>query len=95
MFGIKYICYDNLESEIGYWLAKVAQGYGVISQSINSIKEYLKDNGIKIIKISCISENTNAIAVAVRTGGIRIRIVKNYKSINVKTFDLNVYSVRL
>ncbi len=95
VFGIKYICYANSESEIGYWLAEVAQGYGVVSQSINSIKEYLKGKGIKTIKISCISENISAIAVAVRAGGIKTKSVKNYKSINKKTFDLNVYSVNL
>ncbi|MFT4693274.1 MAG: ribosomal-protein-serine acetyltransferase [Francisella sp.] len=95
VFGIKYVCYDKLESEIGYWLAEIAQGYGVVSQSINSIKEYLKDEGIKTIKISCISENVNAIAVAVRAGGIKTKSVKNYKSINKKIFDLNVYSIRL
>ena len=95
VFRIKYVCYDKLESEIGYWLAEVAQGYGVVSQSINSIKEYLKGKGVKTIKISCISENTSSIAVAVRAGGIKTEIIKDYKSINGVIFDLNIYSVNL
>ncbi|QLE78891.1 GNAT family N-acetyltransferase [Francisella sp. Scap27] len=95
VFGIKYICYDKSESEIGYWLAKKAQGYGVISQSISSIKKHLRKKRVKTIKISCISENKNAIAVAIKAEGVRVNVVKNYKSINGKIFNLNVYSIRL
>lgn len=95
VLGIKYVCYDNFESEIGCWLAGAAQGCGVISKSINSVKEYLKNKDVKVIKSSCINKNTSAIAVAVRAGGVRTEIVKDYRSINGVVFDLNVYSVDL
>ena len=95
VFGIKYVCYDNSEPEIDYWLAEAAQGCGIISQSISLVKEYLKNKGVKVIKISCINENTSAIAAAIRAGGVGTEIIENYKYINGRIFDLNVYSVKL
>ncbi|MED7819457.1 MULTISPECIES: GNAT family N-acetyltransferase [unclassified Francisella] len=95
VFNIKYICHRRSEAEIGYWLAKSAQGFGVVSKAIASIKEYLRDRKIKTIKISCLNKNEPGIAVISKAGGVMIGSIKDYRVIDGMSFDLNLYEVKL
>ncbi|WP_395167529.1 GNAT family N-acetyltransferase [Francisella salimarina] len=95
VFNIKYICHQRSEAEIGYWLAKSAQGFGVVSKTITSIKKYLKNKNIKTIKITCLNKNKPGIAVISRAGGIMTGSIKNYRVIDGINFDLNLYEVKL
>ncbi|WP_150466407.1 GNAT family N-acetyltransferase [Francisella sp. SYW-9] len=95
VFNIKYICHQIAEAEIGYWLAKSAQGFGVVSKAILSVKEYLKNRKIQTIKITCLDENKPGIAVISRAGGVMVGSIKDYRVIDGMSFDLNLYEVKL
>jgi ribosomal-protein-serine acetyltransferase len=92
IFNIKYICHHKSEAEIGYWLAKSVQGFGIVSKTIVSIKEYLKNKNIKTIKVCCLDKNAAGINVIKRVGGV-IDTIKDYRSIEDESFNLNIFNV--
>ena len=95
IFGIKVVYQEQSEAEIGYWLSQRAQGNGVISNIIASIREILKSENIKHLRITCLNENKASIAVAIRAGAKHTDTVHQYMHIGGKLQDLNIYTVQL
>ena len=95
VFGIKAICYEHLEAEIGYWLSQAAQGHGIISQAVASIGRVLKNQEIEKLKITCLDENKASIAVAKRAGATQTDTIHQYMQMGGKLQNLNIYTVQL
>ncbi len=95
IFGVKSLCREQSEAEIGYWLSQGAQRYGVVSRIISEVCTILKSEGIHFLKINCLQENQASIAVAERSGAIHTGIISDYLQVAGQFQDLYTYTKRL
>ncbi len=65
--GLVYINWESRSTEIGYWLAKSAQGHGYITRSCRVLLRYaFADRKLDRVLIRCAADNTRSRAVAER-----------------------------
>ncbi|BBM82832.1 GNAT family N-acetyltransferase [Candidatus Uabimicrobium amorphum] len=96
IFGIKSLCHEKSEVEIGYWLSQHAHGNGIVTQIISTVCESLKHKkNIKYLKICCLEENHASISVAKSVGGIHTNTIHKYFEIDGILQDLHVYTAKL
>ena len=95
VFGIKSVCTEKSEAEIGFWLSQKAQGKGLISQAISAVSELLKQQNIRTLKMTCLHENKASIAVAKRAGAVHTGTEPNYLNIDGQLQDLQIYTLQL
>lgn len=67
--GFHNLDLKNKSAHIGYWLAKEAQGKGIMTRCCRALFDYLFDDlGLNRIQINCNVENTKSRAVPERLG---------------------------
>lgn len=60
--------WQNLECELGYWIAKEFEGHGVVSEAISLIEAELKQNNLKKVKLRIHRYNVRSIKSAKSSG---------------------------
>ena len=67
--GIHNLDWRNKSTHTGYWLAKQAQGKGIMTRCCRALFDYLfNDFGLNRIQINCNIENTKSRAIPERLG---------------------------
>ena len=67
--GFHNLDLKNKSAHIGYWLAKEAQGKGIMTRCCRALFDYLFDDlGLNRIQINCNIENTKSRAIPERLG---------------------------
>jgi ribosomal-protein-serine acetyltransferase len=81
-------------TEIGYWVAKDAQGDGVVTKACRTLIQYVFDDlGLNRIELRCSTVNTRSAAVAERLGFTREGTLRQAEFINEKPHDFYVYGL--
>lgn len=95
LIGLKSTDTENLNTEIGYWLAEQYQGKGIISKSVSALCEYAFNNmKMNRIVIKCAVGNTRSSNIPKRLGfkfeGIEREAERTAEG---SFFDIEVYSL--
>jgi ribosomal-protein-serine acetyltransferase len=81
-------------TEIGYWVAKDAQGDGVVTKACRTLIQYVFDDlGLNRIELRCSTVNTRSAAVAERLGFTREGTLRQAEFINEKPHDFYIYGL--
>ena len=84
----------NRSAEIGYWIAKDAQGRGIITKCCRVLIDYLFDvMGLNRVQINCNVENTRSRAVPERLGFKLEGIHRQCEYLNGRFGDWAVYAM--
>jgi len=90
--GLVYINWENLSTEIGYWLAQDAQGQGLITRSCRVLTRYaFVDRKLKRVLIRCAAENVRSRAVAERLGFVLHGMIEPKIWLHGKRADETLY----
>ena len=96
VFGIKSISVGRGIAEVGYWLAHVAHGNGIIVKIIAQLSSFLLANtDAKIIEFRCLENNTASIRVAKKSGAEFVDLIPNYMNTDNEEQDLHIYQLQL
>ena len=82
---------DKDMAGIGYWLGANYQGQGVVTKCVNVMTQYAFDNGIKVVYISCATENYASQNVAKRAGYTFNHTKSNAEKLQSGMVDNHVY----
>lgn len=66
--GIHTISWEHDRAELGYWIAREAEGQGYVAEAVGLLERALADMGFHRVQISCRSDNLRSIHVAERAG---------------------------
>jgi ribosomal-protein-serine acetyltransferase len=92
--GIYKIDAQNKIGEIGYWLAKNAQGKGIITKSCKALIDFcFYDLRLNRIEIKCGTENTKSKVVPKRLNFKLEGVMKQGELLYDRFIDLNLYSL--
>lgn len=84
----------NKSAHIGYWLAKEAQGKGIITRCCRVLLDYLfNDLGLNRVQINCMVENVKSRAIPVRLNFVEEGIGRQSGFHLGKFVDFVVYSM--
>jgi ribosomal-protein-serine acetyltransferase len=95
VIGVKSVCPETLEAEVGFWLCQSAQGRGVATQAISIVRESLSSTNAKALRFCCLELNQASIAVAKRAGATHVLTKPSYISVGGQVQDLYVYRLGL
>ncbi|WP_194842615.1 GNAT family N-acetyltransferase [Endozoicomonas sp. OPT23] len=95
VFGIKSVCRESSEAEIGYWLSEHAHGHGVIAKITMEVCNLLANEGVQSLKITCLEENQASITVAKRLGAVHTDTLSGYMEMAGRLQDLHIYTLKL
>jgi len=69
IIGLKDTDFDNLKTEIGYWLSELYQGKGIITQSCKALINYVfEELNLNRVQIKAASGNLKSCAIPERLG---------------------------
>ncbi len=84
----------NKSAHIGYWLAKEAQGKGIITRCCRVLLDYLFDDlGLNRVQINCMSENVKSRAIPERLNFVEEGIERQSGFHLGKFVDFVIYSM--
>lgn len=84
----------NKSTHIGYWLAKDAQGKGIMTRCCTVLIDYLfGDFGLNRVQINCNIDNVRSRAIPERLGFTLEGIHRQVELINGRLGDWAVYSM--
>jgi ribosomal-protein-serine acetyltransferase len=94
LVGLKDTDYDNLRTEIGYWLAEGFQHKGIMTRCVRTLVDYaFSDLGLHRIQIRCAVGNTASKKIPRRLGFIKEGVERDGELLSDNLFtDLEVYS---
>jgi len=93
LISLKDIDYLNRKTEIGYWLAEVMQGKGIITRSVKKMMEYAFRNlNLNRIQIKVAVGNKKSAAIPSRLGFEFEGIERDGEFHTYKYFNLETYS---
>ncbi|HEX4925472.1 MAG TPA: GNAT family protein [Bdellovibrionales bacterium] len=94
IIGFHAIDWDHKRTSIGYWLARDAQGRGLMSRACAALVNHaLVTLGLERVEIRCATGNTKSQAIPERLGFTFEGISRNYEVVNGKSLDHRVYSM--
>ena len=94
MIGVFGLNTQARAGEIGYWLAKEAQGQGIITRSCRAILDYVFAlEGMNRVQIRAAAGNTRSRAVAERLGFTLEGVQRQAELVNGVYLDLAMYSM--
>lgn len=94
MIGFHKLDLKNRSAHIGYWLAKEAQGSGVMTRCCRVLCDYLFDElGLNRIQINCNVENTKSRAIPERLGFEIEGVLRQIEWLNDRFGDWAVYAM--
>ncbi|HSU26093.1 MAG TPA: GNAT family N-acetyltransferase [Pyrinomonadaceae bacterium] len=92
--GYNYFDYENLKTEIGYWLGSSFQGKGLITKACGvAIDNAFGEFGLNRIEIRCGSENWKSRKIPERLGFREEGTARQAEWLHHRFIDLVVYSM--
>jgi ribosomal-protein-serine acetyltransferase len=92
--GLHQIDWHNRTASIGYYLAKSAEGNGVMTRAVQALLNYaFFDLGLNRIEIRCGVNNKKSRAIPERLGFTREGLVRDGEQLYGKYHDLIVYGM--
>ena len=94
MLGAHYVDWPSRKTELGYWLARDAEGRGVMTRAVRGLVRVLfVDHGLRRVEIRCHVDNLRSRAVPERLGFAHEGMMRSGASFHGEPFDLAVYSL--
>ncbi|MDR7001272.1 GNAT family protein [Neobacillus niacini] len=91
--GLQQIDWHNRFTSIGYYLAKNAEGYGIITRSVRAMLNYaFFQLGLNRVEIRCGIKNTKSRAIPERLGFVKEGIIRDGEQLYGRFHDLFIYS---
>lgn len=92
--GFHNLNLKNKSAHIGYWLAKEAQGKGIMTRCCRVLFDYLFDDfGLNRLQINCNVENTRSRAIPERLGFQLEGVLRQVEWLNDRFGDWAVYAM--
>ncbi len=92
--GLHQIDWYNSMASIGYYLARKAEGHGIITRSVHALLNYtFFQLGINRIEIRCGVKNKKSRAIPERLGFVKEGTLRDGEQLNGHFHDLTVYSM--
>jgi ribosomal-protein-serine acetyltransferase len=92
--GLHYIQKHNKSAAIGYWLAKEAEGRGLITQSCQALLRYgFTSLDLNRIELKCSTGNWRSAAVAERLRFTKEGVLRQAEWVNTRFLDLYQFSL--
>ena len=92
--GFHHIDVNNKSAAIGYWLAKDAEGKGIITNACSKIIEYgFNDLGLNRIEIKAATHNPKSQAIPQKLHFTQEGILRQAEFVNGSYFDIVVYGL--
>ncbi|WP_066068241.1 GNAT family N-acetyltransferase [Neobacillus soli] len=92
--GLTQLDWYNSMTSIGYYLAKKAEGHGVITRSVKALLNYsFFKLGLNRVEIRCGVKNIKSQAIPERLGFIKEGIIRDGEQLNGHFHDLFIYSM--
>ncbi|MCM3567931.1 GNAT family N-acetyltransferase [Neobacillus mesonae] len=92
--GIHQIDWYNKAASIGYFLAKNAEGNGIITRSVKAVLNYAYfDLGLNRMEIRCGVKNTKSRAIPERLNFVREGTIRDGELLNGFYHDIIIYSM--
>jgi len=94
LVGFKDTDYDNLRTEIGYWLAEGYQRKGIMTACVRTLVNFAFDEmGLNRVQIRCAVENVPSKNIPRRLGFTKEGVERNGELLSNDVFtDLEIYS---
>ena len=94
MLGTHFIDWTSRKTELGYWLARDAEGGGIMSRAVQGLSRVLfDDHGLRRVEIRSHVDNVRSRAVPERLGFTHEGVMRSAVSYHGEPFDLAVYSL--
>jgi len=94
IIGLKDTDYDNLKTEIGYWLSESYQGKGIITQSCKALINYaFEELNLNRIQIKAADGNLKSCAIPERLGFIKEGIERDGELHSYGFVDLVIFGL--
>ncbi|WP_312472367.1 GNAT family protein [Neobacillus sp.] len=92
--GLNQMDWYNSTTSIGYYLAKKAEGHGVITRSVQALLNYcFFQLGLNRVEIRCGVKNKKSQAIPERLGFVKEGIIRDGEQLNGRFHNLIVYSM--
>lgn len=92
--GLHYIHPHNQHAAIGYWLAREAEGRGVVTRSCQALLAYgFRELGLQRIELKAAVGNRKSRAVAERLNFTQEGILRQAERVNGRFLDLALYAM--
>ncbi|PLS03032.1 GNAT family N-acetyltransferase [Neobacillus cucumis] len=92
--GLHQIDWYNRMASIGYYLAKKAEGHGIITRSVKALLNYcFYQLGLNRIEIRCGVKNVKSRAIPERLRFVKEGIARDGEHLNGRFHDLFIYSM--
>jgi ribosomal-protein-serine acetyltransferase len=92
--GFHHIDWNNKQTSIGYWLAKEAEGHGIMTRSVQALINYaFFDLNLNRIEIRCGTKNFKSRAIPERLGFVQEGIVRDGEYLYGHFHDLIIYGL--
>lgn len=86
------IDHDTLSGEIGYWLAKYAEGRGIMTQAVDTVMQFLFfEQHLNRIEIRCADSNKRSQAIPKRLGFRLAGVLRQAERVMDRLEDLYIY----
>jgi ribosomal-protein-serine acetyltransferase len=92
--GFVKFAWDERATEIGYWIARDAEGKGIITRSCRSLIDYSFGHlDLNRIEIRCATENVRSRAVPERLGFTLEGVLRQALRRHTRLYDLAIYGL--
>jgi ribosomal-protein-serine acetyltransferase len=92
--GLHQIDWYNSMASIGYYLAKKAEGHGIITRSVVAMLNYaFFDLGLNRIEIRCGVNNKKSRAIPEKLGFVQEGTIRDGEKLNGHFHDITIYSM--
>lgn len=92
--GLQQIDWYNMQSSIGYFLAKKAEGCGIMTRAVQAVLNYtFTDLGLNRVEIRCGDKNKKSCAIPERLGFVKEGKVREGELLNGQFHDLIIFSM--
>lgn len=92
--GFHQIDWHNSQTSVGYFLAKDAQGFGIMSRTVKALLYYaFYELGLNRIEIRCGQQNHKSRAIPERLGFTKEGIIRDGERLHYSYHNLIIYSM--
>lgn len=92
--GLTQIDWYNKQTSIGYYLSKNAEGYGIMTRSVQALLNYaFFELGLNRVEIRCGEKNKKSSAIPERLGFVKEGIVREGEQLHNHFHDLIIYGM--
>ncbi|MDP4083980.1 MAG: GNAT family protein [Bacillota bacterium] len=92
--GLTQIDWFNKQTSVGYYLAKKAQGHGIMTRSVQAVLNYaFFELGLNRVEIRCGEKNKKSRAIPERLGFVKEGKIRDGEQLYGRFHDLIVYGM--